>query len=402
MVKIWNNYIKEMKIASSGFYFYIEFVMAIIIVLALFFLVPTESKNHSEEIVFFNMSQDLIQEELDEKISNGDIIQIEDTRFKLKPIDIEYTSEDGSTTTKNYDDKKEIYVTTYEVIDQKTGKVENIQYIVNSFEDLIRLSFQKKLYGTEIYLEEDDTNINNAKLNVFFIGHESDKFINLIKASYGTLNSKLDLLNEIEDFETITLEEEQKLNNRVNLLPMLVVYVCGLMGLFVSVSYITVDKSENVLKAMLVTPFKISSYLLSKVMVSTTTALISALIIVFPIMLFKINYLLFILTVVNIAVLFNVVGLIIGAFHDDIKSSFGTLFIVMIPTMLPILTYILPSFNPSWISLIPTHYMIKALKELMFTNYDALYILTVNGFMIVLSFVLFVICNNLYKVRLKM
>ena len=77
-----------------------------------------------------------------------------------------------------------------------------------------------------------------------------------------------------------------RLNNREAFVPVFVVLSGSLMGFFIIMSYVFLDKNEGVIKAFAVTPSSVWKYLLSKTFVILTTVVISSSIFVIPIMRF--------------------------------------------------------------------------------------------------------------------
>ena len=52
-MKLWSSFVKELTVASRGFYFYVEIAMAAILLFVILFVVPEEfvSKENAEEVV---------------------------------------------------------------------------------------------------------------------------------------------------------------------------------------------------------------------------------------------------------------------------------------------------------------------------------------------------------------
>lgn len=155
-MKLWNNYKKEMKIASRGFYFYVELVVAVIILAVLLMVVPTESKNQIKEAVFCNMSDEEFENLVNKKEGKGHVERVEDEVFKLKPATLTYTDEQGNTVIKEFKDKKKVTAEQYYHYDALTGKHTKTKYIFDNFDDMLRVAYDKKYIGTEMWYGEDN------------------------------------------------------------------------------------------------------------------------------------------------------------------------------------------------------------------------------------------------------
>jgi len=381
-MKLWNNYLKELKIASRGFYFYMEFVMAAILLVCILLFVPAEVTNVSQEAIYV----DLPRETLDLMLLNsfgeaGRYERAEDTTVKLKPADIVYYDEQtGEKYELSFDDKKTLELETWYYYDAATGKHESTLYIAQSMDDLVRAAKAEKWYSTVVQL--DETGQMRYKLLLF--GSESERYKNLITAVMDAENLPA-LQQAADELEVVTLGAENVLNNRESYMPLAIVIMNGLMGMLVVIAYLTIDKSSGLIRAMSLTPMRTRSYLLSKVMVVLTISLISSLVITVPVMGAQPNYLLFIPTVLLVTTLSCMLGLWIASFFSDLKSAFGVLILFMVILMLPAMSYIIPGFAPLWIKLMPTYPMLQAIKETLLPRPDTGYVLLICGGMLIVS-----------------
>ena len=231
---------------------------------------------------------------------------------------------------------------------------------------------------------------------LLLFGSESERYLNLITAVMDT--ETLPALSQAaEDIEVVTLGADNVLNNRESYMPLAVVIMNGLMGMLVVIAYLTIDKSSGLIRAMALTPMHTRSYLLSKVLVVMTTSLISSLVVTVPVMGAQPNYLLFILTAALVAMLSCMLGLWIASYFSDLKSAFGVLILFMVILMLPAMSYIIPSFAPLWIRLMPTYPMLQAVKETLLPSSDTGYVLLVCGGMILVSALFLLWSEHRYK-----
>lgn len=380
-MKLWNNYLKELKIASRGFYFYMEILMAAILLAALLLFVPAQPANVSEELLYLDMpgeALDLLRAM--DKDGEGHYERAEDTKVRLKAGTIDYYDEQtDEKVSKTFEDKETVYLETIEYFGA-SGQKETILYIAGSFDEMLRVTQAEKWYATSIGLGGD----GKLHYQLMLFGSETQRLRNLIKASFGAMGIPA-LLDAVENQEVQVLGEENALNNRQSYMPLAVVIMNGLMGMMVVIAYLTIDKSSGLIRAMALTPVHTRSYLLSKVLVVMTTSLISSLVITIPVMGAQPNYLLFILTAALVSVLSCMIGLWMASFFSDLKSAFGVLILTMVILMLPSMSYIIPSFAPLWIKLMPTYPMLEAVKETLLPKPDTGYVLLVCAGMAAVS-----------------
>ena len=380
-MKLWNNYLKELKIASRGFYFYLEILTAVMLLTAILLFVPVSSTTVSQEVVYTDAPRDVLDQMLANNFGEpGQYVRAEDTMVRLSPADIVYYDEQtGEKFETSYTDKKKLALETWEYFGA-SGEHEKTMVIAQSMDDLLRVAKAEKWYSTVIHLQEDGT----AQYKLLLFGSESQRYQNLISAVMGAGDAPA-LLLAMERQQVETLGAQNVLNNRESFMPMAVVLMNGLMGMLVVIAYLIIDKSSGLIRAMSVTPMHTRSYLLSKVMVVLTTALLSSIVVTVPIMGAQPNYLLFIPTAALVSILSCMIGLWLASFFRDIKSAFGLIFLALLLLILPAMSYIIPSFAPLWIKMMPTYPMLQAVKETLLPSPDVAYVLWVCGGMIAVS-----------------
>ena len=118
-MKLWDNYKKELKIASRGFYFYMEIITAVILLAALILLfVPAETTNVTREVVFMDGPRDVLDTMIAESFGEpGQYQRAEDTSVRLRPAEITYFDEQtGEAFEKSFTDKKTLALETWEYV----------------------------------------------------------------------------------------------------------------------------------------------------------------------------------------------------------------------------------------------------------------------------------------------
>ena len=219
-MKLWHSFKKELKLASQSFYFYIEFITAIIILAVLLFAVPENfATDHTEYITFD------VPAAYEEHIRG---ILLEDD-LDGKPAMVEIKS------------NRQLYQA--ELIEEEDKKV----YILETEAEVKQLAEDKRKLGVVI-----TTNDQGIFYRYYVQGYESDRFKNTLQIIH------------IKDAEVLKGEMDQQdvrplltgftpLNDRENAIPPLLVLNGSLMGFFVIAAYIFLDKQEGVIKAYAVT-----------------------------------------------------------------------------------------------------------------------------------------------------
>ncbi|MFC1897187.1 ABC transporter permease [Chloroflexota bacterium] len=391
MMKLLSNYIKEMKIAARGFYFYIEIGMAVILLAILLFAVSETSTSNSKQFIYNDMPQKIAEYMKDKSIEDGDARLANATEFKLKPAEFEITNrETGETTAYDFDDEKIIELETFEMLDSSTGERNGTVYYVETEEDMIRLTYSESDMSATVAMDPYGKVSNKYYLQ----GYETDRLKSLL---YILQNESRNVVNAKKDKQAVrTLEVMETLNNRENLVPIFIAYMGSLMGFFIVMAYIFYDKAEGVIRAFTVTPSSIWKYLISKIFVILTTVVVSSSVITIPVMGGQPNYLLFYVFLIVTTFALASLGLLVASFFDNISKSFGVMYAIMISLMIPGFSYYIPSFDPLWLRFFPSYPLLQGFKEIML-NGDTGYVLTYSFVFLVGGLILFVLANIRFK-----
>lgn len=269
-MKLLSTYSKEMKIAFRGFYFYIEVVMAAIILVIVLVAVNENPVSKEKEFIFFDMKQEFVDAYFEDDIKEGTMKYVDPVEFEVKAQEFEVINKETGEITEYKFDKETIEVKAAEVYDKETGELDKTMYLVASEEDMARLSYQEKAMAATISL--DDNWQPNYKY--YIQGYETERMQSLL---YILHNDSLEELEVAADNQVVRkLGEVETLNNRQNLIPAFVVLMGSMMGFFIVIAYVYLDKGEGVIKAFAVTPSAVWKYLFSKAMVIMTTVTISS------------------------------------------------------------------------------------------------------------------------------
>jgi len=390
-MKLLSNYLKEMKIAARGFYFYIEIAMAVILVGILLLAVSETSTSNSKQFIYNDMPEKIVEYQQDKSIKDGDARLASPTEFKLKPAEFEITNQEtGETTTYDFNDEKIIELETIEMLDSSTGEREGTVYYVETEEDMLRLAYGESEIGATAAMNAR----GKVSYTYYLQGYETDRLKSLLYISHSKSPS---VINAKKDRQVVrTLGIMKTLNNRENWVPIFVVFLGSLMGYFIVIAYIFYDKAEGVIRSFAVSPSAMWKYLISKIFVILTTVVVSSSIITIPVMGGQPNYLLFYIFLIITTFAMASLGLLVASFFDSIAKAFGVMYAIMIALMIPAFSYYIPSFDPLWLRFFPTYPMLQGFKDILL-NGDAGYVLTYSLVFLAGGLALFVLADIRFK-----
>lgn len=365
-MKLWYSFTKELKIASRGFYFYVELAMAAILLAVLLFVVPEEFVSKETEYLYLDLPQEMVDEllaDVNEKDLDG------------KPEFVELKS-----------NKEIISAMLYETDEKKL-------YVVENKEAVIQLAkTERPLLSAVIDLDDS----GNIHYTYYLQGYESERLKNLYLVFH---NRDIELVKEHSDNLVVRSlsTEYDELTDRENLIPSFLTFNGSLMGLFIIAAYIFLDKQEGIIKAYAVTASSMWQYLLSKVGVILTTSTLSSFIMVVPVMGLGPNYLLLFLLLITSGFFASSLGLLVSSFYKNMMQAFGAIYLLMIAMILPNIAYFVPSWEPVWIKGLPTYPLLQGFKECIMENGDTTYVLMASFGFLAVGLLIFLIANKRYK-----
>ncbi|MCA9765520.1 MAG: ABC transporter permease [Carnobacterium sp.] len=392
-MKMFSSYLKEMKIASRGFYFYIEILVAVILLLVVLFAINPEPDGKQVEYLYYDMSDEVFDYLVDKDITEGRARWIDDTEFELNPIAFELKNEDtGKVVSYDFKDSKTVTARTFVGLREKTGKIGKTAHILDSEEDALRLSFQNgNVAATTTVNEEGD-----FSYRYFLQGYETDRYSNMLYVLHTYSQDEIDAQMDTQVIRE-TGANTVPMDNQEAVVPIFVVIAGALMGIFIIMAYVFLDKDEGVIKAFAVTPSSIWNYLVTKIFVVMTTVIISSTIIVIPIMKLRPNYLLFYLFLLVTTFAFSSLGLLISSFFDTISKAFGVLYTIMITLALPAFSYYISSFDPVWLRFFPTYPALQVMKDLLMGQGDIANVILYSLVFLVSGILLLAMANSRFK-----
>ena len=348
-MKLWSSFVKELIIASRGFYFYVEIAMAFILLFVLLFVIPEQFNNKESEYLYLDIPVSAAEEKYIDAFEDSDG-QPEAVTLKAGPDEID--------------------AKLYESADKKI-------YVLKTEEEMAQLAEVKHTIGAAVIMDEDDYELHYT---YYLQGNETGRLKSLLRIIHGQ-DDKL-LFEAAENQEVRSLAGAgTELTDRENLLPVFLTFNGSLMGFLIIAAYIFLDKKEGVIKAYAVTSSPVWKYLLSKVMVLTLTMLLTSLLIIVPLMGARINYLILLAFLIPTGLFASGLGLVLAGYYDDMAKSFGVMYLLMIGMMLPALAYFTPSWDPLWLKFIPSYYIVFGFKEIFIRGDTGFALLIALGYL---------------------
>ena len=369
-MKLLSSFKKELILATRSFYFYIEIAFALVLLAVLLFAIPEHSQMKETRYLYLDLPQqaaDFVR----------DSLLWEDTDGKMDKVTLEAGGQEYAA----------------ELVEKEA---ENI-YILES-EDIVRtLADTQEKVGATVSLDAN----NELRYKYYLQGYESERLKNLLSVLH---NINEDELEQSFDSQKVHLVATgyTPLNDRENAVAPLLAFNSCLMGMFVMAAYVFLDKKEGVIKAYAVTASSVAQYLMSKILVVLLTATVSGLIVLVPVMGFKINYVLILLLLLTTSFFSSVVGLMIASFYKDITKAFGTIFFILILMMAPAISYFLPGWNPQWVQIIPSNPIIQGLKDVISAKGNMMYTLFASAGFLVAGVLLFIITDKRFRKTLNL
>ncbi len=336
------SFLKELRLSSRSYYFYLEIIMALIIIVVLRYVVPEDFSSSIKMYGYINAD-----EQVKQSIAGRFSEEGEDSFTLLYSID--------------------------EV-------VRNMEKERSSIGLLITSTIEEGT-GYQFVLQ----------------GYESEKMRNILKTSI-----QMEALVKSPSYQSKTIVETlndnaERLPDRNNVLPVVLVFNAAFMGLFIIASYVFMDKEEGTIKAFAVTPSRIWEYLLGKMGVMLVTGIISAFLTVFFIAGTNAHYVHLLILLIATNLFGSALGLLVASFFDSMVKAMGTVFIIVFLMAIPSVSYYMPSFSPLPLRLMPAYPMIFAFRETLLEIPDLGFIyLNVAGFTAA-AMLLFLLANMRFK-----
>lgn len=161
------------------------------------------------------------------------------------------------------------------------------------------------------------------------------------------------------------LRDELPFNLR--LLPTILMYMVGILGLFAMVSLIGQERSDATIRALRVSPASMWEFLISKHLLLLATGFTTFSILYLPMMGFG-GYPEALLLIILTILMGSSIGAILGGLFDNPIGAILWVLLLMIVLSLPAISLFLPSFSPQWLKLIPSYHTLFGLDAVMFPD----------------------------------
>lgn len=161
------------------------------------------------------------------------------------------------------------------------------------------------------------------------------------------------------------LRDELPFNLR--LLPTILMYMVGIVGLFAMVSLIGQERSDATIRALRVSPASMWEFLISKHLLLLATGFATFSILYLPMMGFG-GYPEALLLIILTILMGSSIGAILGGLFDSPIGAILWVLLLMIVLSLPAISLFLPSFSPQWLKLIPSYHTLFGLDAVMFPD----------------------------------
>ena len=339
-MKLLYSFLKDMRLATRGFYFYLELGFALIFVAVLIFVVPENFESSVPVYAHLDLEGPYLAAAQDSLAREAYDVTLLDSRQEVE-----------------------------------AGLADN-----------------RSSVGLVISLEG-----GRVVYDYILQGYENEKFRNIIKTTIEAgFARNVPGYSEAATVTTLDADAEV-LSDRLNILPVFLGLNAAFMGLFIIASYIFLDKDEGTIRAFAVTPATVWQYLLSKMGVMLVAGLMSGLVATVLVAGTAANYLHLILLLIACNAFGSALGLLIASFFDTMVKAMGWLYLSVIVLAFASVSYYMPAFSPLAIRILPSYPMLFAFRETLYQASDLAYIYyNVLGFSAA-AVVLFLLANWRFK-----
>ena len=342
-MKFLTTFLKDLKLSFRTFYIYIEIALAVIFILVMLFVLPEN----------FTTEHDIYT-----------LIELEEPAYSS----VRTLFDEGA------EADRLIYLDSREAIE-------------------IALLEDREAAGIHVFRSAE------GRITYDFVlqGYESPKLVELLKQTFvGDLTT---YMPDYEDQVSITTlgGAREKLSDRLTVLPVFLVLNSAFTGLFIVAAYIFMDKDEGTIKALTVTPAKISDYLLAKLGMMLVMGMLTSLLVTLAIARGSAHYgpLMIFMAAANL--FGTAIGLLLTSFYDDLMKAMSSIFVVVFVLAFSTISYFMPSFSPLIIRMIPTYPMLVSIRELLYRQPNLTYVYVTAGGLLAGAAVIFMLALYRFK-----
>ena len=164
------------------------------------------------------------------------------------------------------------------------------------------------------------------------------------------------------------LRDEIPFNQR--LMPIILLTMVGIMGLFIMVSVLGQERAEQTMRAFRVSPSGLWTFLASKHLLVLLVGITTTSILYLPVI-GTTGYWQALIVMVLTIVIGSSIGMILAAYFENPMSAMGWVFLLMLVFNLPTISLLAPVFSPAWIRAIPSYWTVFGLDAAMFPDNNA-------------------------------
>lgn len=173
----------------------------------------------------------------------------------------------------------------------------------------------------------------------------------------------------LPDLQTTVLRSRAgTIPQNLRLLPVFIGFEAVVLGFLMAAVLMLGEKQEQVLKAYRISPGGPLTYMASKTLLFAGMGVLYSLLMVVATIGVRFDWLSFILLTVLASALYTLVGLSVAVFFREINDWFPIAVVMLSLNMLPMVSYSLPSFAPTWLTWIPSYPIIFAYEEILFAT----------------------------------
>ncbi len=232
---------------------------------------------------------------------------------------------------------------------------------------------------------------------VTYVGVDMEDLLSMIAPPHGVYPA--DVYEHVE-VTALRFGTRDDLPFNQRLLPPVLFYMVGIVGLFAMVSLICQEKVDQTIRAYRLSPGGLWLFLLSKHLIIVATGVITFSIIYLP-MMGVAGYLECLLILLFTMVFGSTIGVFLGAVYESPMAAFGWVIVLMFTLSLPAISLFNPMFAPDWLRLIPSHYSLFALDAAMFPDDNAHLVWQGVGVLAGLSAALYLASAAFFSARVR-
>jgi len=194
------------------------------------------------------------------------------------------------------------------------------------------------------------------------------------------------------------LRDELPFNKRM--VPLILMIMVGMMGIFAMVSLIGQERSDETIRAYKVSPARLWEFILSKHLILLAIGCVTFSIVYLPIIGFD-GYLSALLIMVPTIILGSAIGVMLGSVFDNPMSGISWVMLLFVIFGLPAVSLFAPVFSPDWIKVIPSYHTLFGLDAAMFPNNNSHIIWNEAGILFAIAAVLLVLSMWIFTFKLR-